>query len=95
MFPPSILDETPAWSETHGTLKLFVTHSYNQSLSLSHPFMSGVSVYQGLVGSIELLQDLVHNGVGEIGNHRQLYFSKEEKGRKRSLKVRGNQHHAY
>lgn len=32
-------------------------------------------VYQSLVSGVELLQDLVHDGVGEIGNHRQLYFS--------------------
>ena len=30
------------------------------------------------MGGIELLQDLVHDGVGEIGNHRQLHFSAED-----------------
>lgn len=27
------------------------------------------------MGGVQLLQDLVHNGVGEIGNHRQPHFS--------------------
>lgn len=35
-------------------------------------------VYQVLMGGIELLKDLVHDGVGEIGNHWQLYFSAED-----------------
>lgn len=30
------------------------------------------------MGGVELLQDLVHDGVGEIGNHRQLHFSAED-----------------
>ncbi len=30
------------------------------------------------MGGIELLQDLVHDGVGEIGNHWQLHFSAED-----------------
>lgn len=29
------------------------------------------------MGGVELLQDLVHNGVGKIGNHWQLHFSVE------------------
>lgn len=33
-----------------------------------------INIYQGLVGGIELLQYLVHNGVGEIGNHRELHL---------------------
>lgn len=43
-------------------------------------------VYQCLMSGIELLQDLIHDGVGEIGNHRQLHFSEEAKGRKRLSK---------
>lgn len=30
------------------------------------------------MGGVELLKDLVHDGVGEIGNHWQLYFSAED-----------------
>lgn len=36
-------------------------------------------IYQRLVGGIELLQDLVHDGVGQIGDHRQFDFSAEDK----------------
>lgn len=33
-----------------------------------------INIYQGLVCGIELLQYLVHNRVGEIGNHRELHL---------------------
>jgi len=56
------------------------------------------------MGGVELLQDLVHNGVGEIGNHRQLNFSGEDwvRGKERErrtgrglVKVRANQYPTY
>lgn len=40
-----------------------------------HLSQSVFCIYQGFMGGVELLQDLVHDGVGEIGNHRQLHFS--------------------
>ncbi len=52
-------------------------------------------IYEGLMGGVELLQYLVHDGVGEIGHHRQLHFSAEGRGGRQSgrglAKVRENQ----
>lgn len=31
--------------------------------------------YQALVGVVQLLQDLVHYGVGQVGDNRELHFT--------------------
>lgn len=34
--------------------------------------------YQGFMRGIELLQNLIHDGVGQVGDHRQLHLPGEE-----------------
>lgn len=77
MSRPSVSGETPAESKTDRQTALF--NSFDaQSITLSqtHEYLQSVvsafyskCIYQGLMGGVELLQDLVHDGVGEIGNH--------------------------
>lgn len=39
--------------------------------------------YQGFMSGIELLENLIHNGVGQIRDHRQLHFPVNKKKKKR------------
>lgn len=54
------------------------SHTDSQSCSLRHyrrrHAVKGYYQYQGFMGSVELLQDLIHDGVGQIGDHWQLHL---------------------
>lgn len=60
------------------------------SISFDHVKMSSTLVevmqkrryyqYQCFMRGIELLQDLIHDGVGQVGDHRQLHLPERSRG---------------
>lgn len=87
-------DTCRAWNKWHTSYTSNVLTLTLQSVCFSLTPISQWErcVYQCLLSGVELLQDLIHDGVGEIGNHRQLHFSEEDwvwsKGEERGLAKR-------
>lgn len=60
----------------------FSLHSYKRSHAVK-----GYYQYQCFMSGVELLQNLIHDGVGQIGNHRQLHLPEEENEEKREQQI--------